>query len=125
MEKINQFLLYHKLDQHNIIQILFLGIVIGILIFMVLRVSATKRFIKDILMEVKDGQLKFSLTRMMMIVGFFSAISAFHLDEVKNGFNYAAWIVLMILAVTGGLPKALSEKINPTQLTPTDTAGKQ
>lgn len=123
MKKLNEFILYHNLDQHNIIQLIFASVMIGFVIFMLVRTKAAKRVLCDVLMEKKDGELKFSLTRFMMIIAFGSAISAFHLDEVKNGFNEMAWTALLIFAITGNISKACSEKINPTQPPPA-TEGK-
>ncbi len=119
MNKINEYISYHHLVLHNFIQWGVLAMLAAIFFYAVLHLKTTRNIIRDILkVKQPDGSYKWSETRVMMAFAFYSVLTAFNMDEVKNGLNMAAWIALLVFAATGHIPKAYSEKINPTK--PTD-----
>ena len=97
----------------NLVIIASLGIVIGILINIFMRIKAVSAWVNTLVNDTFKREGKWSVTRLTMGTAWFACLYSYFYDLTKNGFNLEAFLILVGVALGAKVTDAYSKKLNP------------
>lgn len=74
--------------------------------------SILKKLVNDTLMKYDGDILRYSRTSLTMFSAWILVCSSYLYDQLKHGFRYEAWVVMVGVALGTKLTDSLSKKIN-------------